>query len=94
MTQQPCLACGKPTTSARYCRDCFKWIGSTLLGQATANPDLAEATITGLKRNGVGVALPVANWSVDPVGTEPPLGININELPALGGAGGGDGSDE
>jgi hypothetical protein len=74
----------------RYCRDCFRLLGTTLLGRAVADPDLAEATVTGAKSNGHGVVLPAPQWSIDgaSVPDEAPIGIDIDKLPALGGAGG------
>jgi hypothetical protein len=85
-----------PSDRDRYCPQCFRLLGTTLLGRAVADPELGEATVTGSKPNGAAVALPAPQWSMDlaSIPDEEPIGIDINKLPALGGEGGGGGTDE
>jgi hypothetical protein len=85
-----CERCGQPS-EGRFCQQCIILaVGpkatSTLLGWAVidAARDDAKPTVNGMPAP----PLPVPNWCVDPVGIEPPLGIDIEALPALGGAGG------
>jgi hypothetical protein len=91
--RQPCQGCGRMTTSDRdrYCPQCFKLLGTTLLGRALADPELDGATVTGSKPNGHAVALPAPQWSVDgaSVPDEAPLGIDISAVPAVWGEGDG-----
>jgi len=57
---------------------------STYFEQAKAELE-REAIGTGPALTGLNSPnWPVANWNVDPVPAEPPLGIDVNELPDLG----------